>query len=266
METLNSVLARLRQPQETRRMVADWSATLPDGSRWFPGASGDATCPACKGLGYMRLNLPLGHPSFGKLYVCECAEAKVEAAQANRLSRASALDPADLALAWGSVGLTPAIAPAVQAVRETLARGWGWVYVWGPPGPGKTLLLKTAVAECLRANQGAVFVNWFDLLDHLRAGYDQGDYDERLALWRSAPVLVVDEFGRAKDSEWVREAQGKVFTPRYESALRQRTVTLFGSNFEPAKAEDWFADRLADNRFKIVQVGGMSMRPLMEAP
>lgn len=265
MENIRSVLARLQQPQETRRLVDDWATQLPGGSRWFPGATGDPACSACRGIGYLRLELPLGHPSFGKLFVCECAEGKVQAARANRLSRASALEPEDLTITWDNVALTAPLSPAVEAVRETLKRGWGWVYLYGPPGPGKTLVLKAAIAECLREHRGAVFVNWFDLLDHLRAGYDKGDYDERLAQWREAPVLAVDEFGRAKDSEWVREAQGKVFTPRYESALRKRTVTLFGSNFEPAKAEDWFADRLADGRFKIVQVGGPSMRPLMEA-
>jgi DNA replication protein DnaC len=265
METISSVLTRLKQPQQKQRLVENWAEHVPSGSRWRPGDVGDPHCATCKGLGYVRLDLPVGHPDFGRLFACDCAAQRLEAAQAARLSAASALEPEDLGLTWTSVGRTPALAPAVDAVRETLDRGWGWVYLWGPPGPGKTLVLKTAIAECLRRHQGAVFVNWFDLLDHLRAGYSKGDYDERLTLWRTAPVLAVDEFGRAKESEWVREAQGKVFTPRYESALRRRSITLFGSNFEPDKAEDWFADRLADGRFKIVQVGGPSMRPYMEA-
>lgn len=265
MESISSVMSRLKQPQEKRRLVADWAEHIPTGSRWMPGDLGEPSCLSCKGLGYLRLELPTGHPDFGKLFACDCAAQRLEAARVNQLSRASALEPEDLSLDWGQVALTPALAPAVEAVRSTLSRGWGWVYLYGPPGPGKTLVLKTAVAESLRVNRAAVFVNWFDLLDHLRAGYDKGDYDERLAQWRAAPVLAVDEFGRAKESEWAREAQGKLFAPRYESALRKRTVTLFGSNFEPDKAEDWFADRLADNRFKIVQVGGPSMRPYMEA-
>ncbi|MGB9521744.1 MAG: hypothetical protein ACPL6F_03205, partial [Anaerolineales bacterium] len=34
--------------------------------------SGDPNCPICHGSGYVRLEVPLGHPQFGKIQICEC--------------------------------------------------------------------------------------------------------------------------------------------------------------------------------------------------
>jgi DNA replication protein DnaC len=263
MQSLAEFLAIEKSRHGGPRLVENWTEYVPSGSRWRPGDVGDAGCPTCLGVGYVRLDLPLSHPDFGKLFTCDCAAERVRAINADRLQKVAGLTAGDLDLTWGGIIATPGLQPAVAAVRDTLARGWGWVYLHSQPGPGKTLLLKTAISETLRAGRGGVMVMWPDLLDHLRQGYDAGDYDARLAAWRDAPVLAVDEFGRAKDSEWVREAQVKIFAPRYESALAKRTVTLFASNFVPESAEGWFADRVRDSRFSVVAIVGPSMRPLM---
>ena len=41
------------------------------------GLAGDPDCPHCKGLGYVRLEVPLGHPDFGKAQVCVCRRGEV---------------------------------------------------------------------------------------------------------------------------------------------------------------------------------------------
>lgn len=50
----------------------DWRAGLPVGSRWRPGDPGRPNCQACKGVGYVTLDVGINHPSFGKLFVCQC--------------------------------------------------------------------------------------------------------------------------------------------------------------------------------------------------
>jgi hypothetical protein len=263
-ESLRSAIAKLTSnAKQAPGLVPDWEQQLPAGSRWRPGDAGDPACPTCRGVGYVSAGVPIGHPLFGKLFVCECAESGLFAAQQARLQEASALSIPDLSLSWGSVVGAGPIGLALSAARATLNDGFGWCYVWGPPGPGKTLMLKAAVAEAIRAGQAAVYVNWYDLLQHLRSGYDKGDYDERVERWRAVPVLAVDEFGRAKDTEWAREAQARIFNHRYEAAIARESVTLFASNFAPEKADDWFADRVHDGRFKVIEVVAPSMRPMM---
>ena len=38
---------------------------------------GDPNCPICKGIGYLRRDLPVGHPEFGKVEVCTCRQAQI---------------------------------------------------------------------------------------------------------------------------------------------------------------------------------------------
>ena len=42
---------------------------------------GDPNCPRCYGLGYVREDVPMGHPNFGKLFACSCRYEEIEAAQ-----------------------------------------------------------------------------------------------------------------------------------------------------------------------------------------
>jgi DNA replication protein DnaC len=260
MNTIRNVVLQLKSAAVSS-VAEDWQSALPAGSKWRPGDLGDPACPECHGVGYMRLDMPIGHPVFGKLFICECAEIGLQAAMTARLQQASKLSDQDLALTWGNVVLTDDTKPAMMAVRATLNAGFGWCYIWGPSGPGKTQLLKATVAECIRAGTPAVYANWADLLEHLRLGYDAGDFNERVERWRTVPVLVVDEFGRAHDTEWVREAQARIFNHRYESAIGHDTITLFGSNFPPEQGDEWFADRARDGRFKVIQMTGPSLRP-----
>jgi DNA replication protein DnaC len=42
-------------------------------------------CTRCKGAGYLRLNVPYGHPQFGKAQMCECKKAEKKAEQQQAL-------------------------------------------------------------------------------------------------------------------------------------------------------------------------------------
>lgn len=268
-DSLGAELARLRAagilPEKNQPAPATQPLRITDGL-------GDPDCPKCHGLGYLRIDIPANFRDervareFGKLQPCDCAAVRIQSAKTAQLRRETGMAEADLALTWAQIYQMPGITDAITAVRHALQRGWGWVYLWGPPGPGKTVLAKTAVAEAVRASAGAVFVTWPDLLNHMRLGFKQDDYDQRVEAWRSVPVLAIDEFGRAKESEWTAEAQVTIFNHRYESGLHKETVTIFTSNFAPdsERVDDWFYDRLRDGRFEIVNVTGKSMRPDMK--
>lgn len=68
----------LRQIREANRLralqyVDNWRESLSADSRWFPGSTGRPACKICNGIGWLRDDLPVGHPDFGKLIACECA-------------------------------------------------------------------------------------------------------------------------------------------------------------------------------------------------
>src|SRR4029079_19051746 len=57
-------------------------------------AAGD-DCPICLGAGWLRIDVPVGHPSFGRLIKCSCQK-EIEARQAVRSMRQiSQLMPTD---------------------------------------------------------------------------------------------------------------------------------------------------------------------------
>lgn len=265
MQSLKSAVADYQATMAQRKVrpdfTADWKEHLPAWSQWFPGAQGKPDCVLCAGLGLVRVDVTFGHPLFGKLFVCECCEGDADYASAQKLAKLSGLPAADRALTWDSMFRNQAAIKAITAVQGTIDRGWGWAYLYGDPGPGKTLVIKIAVAEMVKQGRPAVFVTWPDLLDHLRGGYRADDYDERIELWRNVEILAIDEFGRGRDNEFVEEVELKVLNHRYERAtVQQRGITLFTSNFEPDHFDAWLASRLRDKRFTQLQMVGPDMR------
>ena len=72
---LSENLRLIREANRERQnmYVENWRDSLPEGSQWFPGSTGKPGCQVCHGTGWLRQDLPVGHPDFGKLVACECA-------------------------------------------------------------------------------------------------------------------------------------------------------------------------------------------------
>lgn len=60
------------QGERAVRISEDWKIMLPPGSKWEPGKLGRPDCAMCYGLGFVSVDLPLGHPKQGKVLYCEC--------------------------------------------------------------------------------------------------------------------------------------------------------------------------------------------------
>lgn len=68
--SITEVLAEQRKPGKS--YVHNWKELLPPGSNWFPGCPGDPSCHQCGGTGYLRMDLPIGHPHMGEIFLCTC--------------------------------------------------------------------------------------------------------------------------------------------------------------------------------------------------
>lgn len=79
IKTISDVMAELKHTHTNNsKLVRDWRAMLPPGSRWFPSCPGNPACKACEGIGYLRIEgLRVGHPYFGKLVLCDCTRGRV---------------------------------------------------------------------------------------------------------------------------------------------------------------------------------------------
>jgi DNA replication protein DnaC len=101
----------------------------------------------------------------------------------------------------------------------------------GPPGVGKTHLA-VAVLKQVMESSGArgLFYDTRDLLRVIRSTYDPSIQTTELEILRpvmTADLLVLDDLGAEKTSEWVEETMNLIVNTRYN----ERRLTIFTSNY-----------------------------------
>jgi DNA replication protein DnaC len=156
----------------------------------------------------------------------------------------------------------------IQAVEQFIASPRGWLYIWGPPGNGKTLALQVIVNELLEQDTAALYITFSDLLDLMRQTFGQqrpgeDTFSYRFERLQSIAVLAIDEFDKVNQTEFVREFRSKLVDHRYRDAIGGKTATLFAANQDPSLLPDWIADRVGDGRFRVLHNPGRSVRAAM---
>jgi len=176
----------------------------------------------CKGAKYLRVNVPYGHPRFGKIESCECKkaeQAKMRRQQLSAMSNLAALRDKGFAnFNWR----VPGVQEAFQVAREFADHPAGWLLFIGPNGCGKTPLAAAIANQCLDQEMSVLFVTVPDLLDHLRATFAPTStitYDELFSRVRKAELLVLDDLGTEQLSPWVGEKLFQLFNHRYNWRL-----------------------------------------------
>ena len=187
-----------------------------------PQLSPKSVCPKCRGAGYLRSDVPFGHPQFGKPIRCECKEAEQKGRRRQQLRDMSNLDAFRNSSFKTFNSSVPGVREAFLDAKAYAENPDGWLLLVGPNGCGKTHLAAAIANQCLDNGSVVLFAVAPDLLDHLRAAFAPTAnevYDQLFAKMREAEVLVLDDLGAQQSSPWANEKLFQLLNYRYNMEM-----------------------------------------------
>lgn len=232
-------LGNLLDPEVIRRSVAEARDTPP------VEEPVEALCPYCGGAKYGTPNVSRDHPMFGQLIRCPHCNAQADIRRdLVALTAASLGDEAGLTLEGFNLrrrlydfeydGKTVSLAQQARALQSAhadvsalIAMPERWMFMYGPPGSGKTHLAIGAYNAVSR-QQPAAFVRASAMIGYLRDGIDDHTVDARLEQLKTIGFLVIDDLATERPSDWGLARLYDIIDARY--AARRPTVITSNVN------------------------------------
>lgn len=213
-----------------------------------------AHCSECSGLGYYKLDVPVRHSDFGRLFKCPiCGQYSVEL---HRRSVLALMQPSidRYSLLRGEL-LEKSFANFEQDDDDTRAtyaavRAWAlgvlhkndalpWLCVCGGTGCGKTHLAAAAANALTKQGVSLIFATAPEILGMLKRDRFK-EMEPLIDALQRIPVLILDDLGAESATDWVREVLFRLVDGRGVNAL----PTLYVSN-HPLRGS-YSADTLLD--------------------
>lgn len=234
---------------------------------------GDPNCPICHGLGYVRWDVPVGHPQFGRVEICECRASQSRQQVYQRLYAYSQLENLSHLTfenfqPRGRAGLYPQEASSIELAyrqarnfAETLQ---GWLFLQGGYGCGKTHLAAAIANTAVQLHVPTLFLTVPDLLDSLRSTMSdsESNFEEHFNEIRTVRLLILDDFGTQNATPWAQEKLFQIINYRYINRL----PTVITTNLRLDQIEGRIRSRLEDPELvtKVVILAPDYRRPMDE--
>lgn len=198
----------------------------------------DPTCTRCEGVGMYY------HPEGGVAH-CDCHHAERKRVLMRRAGFPSKHIGCTVGEYKPSNDAELTVKQAVTAWVKNYKPGCVGLYLHGPAGTGKTHLL-VAIGKALINQHGAEVAYWstVSLINAARASFnkDTENADNPFDAAAEAQVLLLDDIGAEKPSEWVLTELYRLINRRYNCNL----TTLLTSNVDLATFEESYDSRIAD--------------------
>ena len=150
---------------------------------------------------------------------------------------------------------------AVEYTKTWPKRNGESLFFVGPVGTGKSHLARAILSTMIRRHGiSGLAASVPNLMDDLRPGADDVKSNEQIQLLKTVPLLVLDDLGAQKTTDWVTERLFVIINARYDELL----PTVITSNIyleELRKIPGW--DRIVDRIVEMataVRMEGKSYR------
>ena len=249
----------------------DWEAIEPDG---IPA------CSYCRSLRRIRVPVERGHADFGKLTPCPvCGSLAVKQrlqeryyAKLDRIRQYTLLQGEAEQQTFDNFNPRIREGKPARAVRMAKSRAKAYAQepraffiLHGSRGTGKSHLAAAIANHVMRQRDPRQLVLFFvvpELLEMLRSGYDQGDYQELLDLCKSVDLLVLDDLGAESGTSWADEKLFQIVNRRYIDGA----PTVVATNCRLRELEPRIYSRLADDRNVVIGVTAPDYRQRKRNP
>ena len=217
-------------------------------------SAGDPDCPICNGIGFIRREVPMTDPNFGKVEICQCRQEEVLRNAHHRLYQFANLESLrqftfDSFRPHGKEGTLAeqeafALEGAYNSCKSFAGQLNGWLLITGNYGCGKTHLAASIANQAVSLGIPTLFLTAPDLLDWLRFAYSDPEttFEQRFEEIRNIQLLILDDFGTENATPWSQEKLFQIFNYRYLNRLPMVITT----NHDLDSIEKRISSRLQD--------------------
>jgi DNA replication protein DnaC len=200
-----------------------------------------------------RIRTRLTDPDLCQVYAVEATQALLEYGWVPEfeLQKSMTFDKFD----WKRVNLLPEqrqnLEQAFHLALDFAKSPDGWLVFMGVTGCGKTHLAAAIANYRYQAKQPALFTVVPEFLDHLRSTFSpesKVSYDQLFERVKTAPLLILDDFGEQSTTPWAQEKLYQLINDRY-NGKRPTVITARGSLDE---IDNPISSRLADPKISVV--------------
>ena len=242
------------------------------------GTAAPPKCPVCADTGWKTVEVP-GKSS--RVTRCECridlrTERLLKSANIPARYEHCTLSDFDIRFEGAHRSLATARLGAGRLVEEYPIEKAGLLLI-GPIGVGKTHLAVGIMQELIRSKGvPCLFSDYRELLKEIQNSYNPSVQATELEILRpvfEAEVLVLDELGAVKPTEWVWDTVSHILNTRYNN----KRTTIITTNFSDQAAgqtsgpraarEETLGDRIGERMrsrlhemCKVVEMNGIDFR------
>jgi DNA replication protein DnaC len=200
-------------------------------------------CPLCEGTGWKTLPAKLGAPKDRRVTRCDC---QLRVRNQNLLAAAripKRYEHCELST-FEFEGVYRTLAPARMAAckfAEEYPIDQAGLLLIGPIGVGKTHLAVGILKELILGKGiASLFYDYRELLKQIQNSYNDSVKMTELDVLRpvfEAEILVLDELGAVKPTDWVWDTVSLILNSRYNNRLTTIITTNFADG-QSAEADD----------------------------